>query len=220
MTINKSAGWGVLPLPPVVPPPVDKLVTALAAVTASQRPLADLVLPAGPLGALRDSVDDLRQAVAVNNPNVNLQWVVQALGPDGALVERLDAIALALMPDEEPEPGSPGPAAFTVLWSLGAVRDALCDRGNPSYEAINAQLDAAGATKSFEYVFSWLTGTHGELADRYKAQFERLQDEAGFEEERRERMGELVDFERQVIEEVDEDELPLPTERKSGRAKA
>lgn len=114
----------------------------------------------------------------------------------------------------------PSHAALQIIWSLGPVRDALCDQKAPAWDHTNKQIKRRLNDSAVQqHVLPWLDQHYGvgpgSVAAAYRQQFEPLPDPGltPFEQSRRKRLAELAAFEQRVMIEVVEDRQhgkPLP----------
>ena len=93
-------------------------------------------------------------------------------------------------------PPTPSSAGLRVVWSLHAVRDALCDQEKPSLALTNRQIVARRETDAVGDIADMLEKRHPGLFPLYLAQFDELDEENGdYDTQRRKRLAELARFE-------------------------
>lgn len=116
-----------------------------------------------------------------------------------------------------PTPATPTTQGLRVVWSLGAVRDALTDQGSPSADSTNEQIDVRADSAAVEDLSAFLELFHPRLHPLYLRQFRHLtQDDSGFDQERRERLAELLAFELDAMAMV-EDPPQIPIAARQAR---
>jgi hypothetical protein len=109
-----------------------------------------------------------------------------------------------------PVPAMPSDNGLRVVWTLGAVRDALMDQGNPDPDSTNEQIDERARSDAVEKTLAFLDQSYPRLLPAYQLQFRRLdQGPQGFDLERRERLAELLAFELEAMATI-EDPPPVP----------
>jgi hypothetical protein len=93
-------------------------------------------------------------------------------------------------------PPTPSNTGLRVVWSLNAVRDALCDQREPSLAFTNRQIVARRETDAVGDIADMLEERYPKLFPLYLAQFDELNEEKGdYYAQRRERLAELAHFE-------------------------
>jgi hypothetical protein len=127
----------------------------------------------------------------------------------------------APVPSPAPSPGvlvpTPSTRGLRVVWSLGAVRDALTDQSRPTLEKCNQQIEVHLNSAAVRDVGDLLKQEYVDLYDPYLLQFRPLQSEAaGFDLERRERLAELAAVELEIMATV-EDLTPTASQPASAK---
>jgi hypothetical protein len=195
MPLDKFAKWGNLPPTKPVKPGIATVVDRGLPALNRQRQLET------GLEVLKSTVDSNAKEITdrVDDLDASTRRLTETLDEIRADISRLDDLVRKKPPPCE----IPSRAAQIVVWSLGPVRDALCDQTDPSFGHTNDLLERARErNQTVANVLSWLGNTYPKLAERYRSQLQALLNESGFDEERRRRLAMLSEFERDALGEV------------------